>query len=220
MSRRRNLPLTEAQLRRYSPATVASMFVVSRRVSGTDARAWLQATAVGGIVAPDGTMRDLRAGEQPYLRGVLLTFEHREQLRRMENVSLRTYQDRVTRWVAARIAHRCTGDGHAIVTLFLDPKWLPGDPCPWIDCPRSSAEFGAEFPRPERGDTASPARSSRVEIRDADSVGAGTQSEQGDPSSTGRGVTASKAGMQRGETGTEPALDQIKKVFDVSEVVV
>lgn len=225
MSRRRNLPLTEAQQRRFSPATVSAMVVAARRTGAADALAWVTASAVGSLISPDGGFRELAPGDAKYVRGVLLTYDHRGQLRRMELVpdretgerrplTVRAYQSRVKRWVGAGLAHRCTRSGP--ITLLLDARWLPGNPCPWGDCPSmqrdlahqdaDGADPSASMVRSERTNGALGAHEWCVHGRGADSECADCEADLLERVSRERTDGAFTAGVQRGEERVSPFL--------------
>jgi hypothetical protein len=212
MSRRRNLPLTEAQQRRFPPATIGAIIVVKRRLGPADALAWVEAATCGSVLAPDGTTRDLRQGEAPYIPGVLLTPDHREQLRRMEirvdretgerrPLTERAYQARVSRWIGEGFAHRCTRNGP--VTLILSPRYLPGDPCPWAECPAADS-VSARMVRSERTDDAPRAHESFAHDRGADSTEANPSHDLRERPYAERTDDALATGVQRGENGVHP----------------
>ncbi len=248
MPRRRNLPLTEDQLRRFSPAAVKRMIELERRLGPADALAWLIATAVGNTIAPDGTLRTLTKTDMRSLRGVLLDFEQREQLRRMELVpdpsrrgekrplTKRAQQARVQRWVDFGAAHRCTRNDQ--ITLILAQDFLPGDACPWRDCPRPTwRSSSASTVRSERMNGALPAHEhcaqpapSASTVRSPANETRTSERESEAPESVSQGVTRGErdAGEVEGSDKTsrpssdlraldEQLLAQIKEKFQAVE---
>jgi hypothetical protein len=183
----------------------------------TDALTWLVATAAGSILAPEGTNRTLRADDMRYVRGVLLTPAQRRQLRNLEGIARSTEADRVTRWIRAGFAHRCTPREE--ITLIVQRAWLPGDACPWSACPEPSDNSSGTSGHDVRNLRTTRPEPPDIVPNETPRSAAVSGSSESAPQGVLRGDTGSQAPTLAEEQDQEAeALDRVKEALGAVEV--
>jgi hypothetical protein len=99
-------------LDRYSPVRVSVLL----HLPESNARSFLVASALGGILDREGTRNSLKSAKDA--TGVLITKKRREVVIGELGIDLRRWQQLVNDWERREIAHRCSP---GVVVLFTRP---------------------------------------------------------------------------------------------------